>query len=498
MKKYLLLTGITFFLFLKENKSQNSLTPIDSAMIVCFPFSGNANDMSGNNHNGTINGAVLTADRFSNPNSAFSFNGANQNISVPNFGNYINGNEVSISFWSTSTVNLTRSAFIFVSDVPSNRFNVHVYYVGGTYWDYGNISSNGRLFWSNSTLPPTNTWDHWVFVTSQIGNYQKCYKNGVLQLNKVGSSTFTNSPVKDLLIGGGVGFNNANLWFDGKLDDIRIYNRALTQNDVTNLYSNNLACITCPAVSTPTNNTDFVNQSICLGKSTSLTVISSPTVNWYSSANSTISLGSGTTFVTPTYTAAGTYTFYAKAVSSCSASNAEAITFTVNPAPNIQVTSSKSVICFGQTTNLQASGGISYTWNPGNLNGNSIIVSPGSNTTYTVTGTDINGCTNTTYYTIFVSSCDGIATVNRTEISFKIYPNPSKDDVSIQLITLKDIDTHIEVIDMRGAVVQTLNLTFNRDKTIQQIPIKDLSKGLYYIKVSSMGNETRFVKLIKE
>src|SRR5258706_3722915 len=95
----LFLLALCYVLFQGKLYSQNALTPIDSAMIACFTFSGNANDLSGFNNNGVVNGAVLTADRFSNPNSAYSFNGSNQNINVPNFGNQINGQEVSISFW---------------------------------------------------------------------------------------------------------------------------------------------------------------------------------------------------------------------------------------------------------------------------------------------------------------------------------------------------------------------------------------------------------------
>ena len=51
-------------------------------LVGYWPFSGNANDLSGNNNNGTVNGATLTTDRFGNANSAYSFNGINQKITV--------------------------------------------------------------------------------------------------------------------------------------------------------------------------------------------------------------------------------------------------------------------------------------------------------------------------------------------------------------------------------------------------------------------------------
>jgi len=53
-----------------------------TGLISYWPFNGNANDVSGNNHNGTVNGATLTTDRFGNTNKAYSFNGTNNNIVV--------------------------------------------------------------------------------------------------------------------------------------------------------------------------------------------------------------------------------------------------------------------------------------------------------------------------------------------------------------------------------------------------------------------------------
>ena len=51
-----------------------------------WPFSGNANDVSGNGNNGTVNGATLTTDRFGNPNAAYSFDGINDYIRCTSTG----------------------------------------------------------------------------------------------------------------------------------------------------------------------------------------------------------------------------------------------------------------------------------------------------------------------------------------------------------------------------------------------------------------------------
>ena len=56
---------------------------LDSGLVACYPFNGNANDQSGNGYNGIVNGATLTSDRFGNPNSAYTFNGINNYIYAP-------------------------------------------------------------------------------------------------------------------------------------------------------------------------------------------------------------------------------------------------------------------------------------------------------------------------------------------------------------------------------------------------------------------------------
>ncbi|MCZ2442686.1 MAG: hypothetical protein LC101_02765, partial [Flavobacteriales bacterium] len=65
----------------------------------------------------------------------------------------------------------------------------------------------------------------------------------------------------------------------------------------------------------------------------------------------------------------------------------------INPLPSVSITGNTS-ICMGNSTTLNGNGGVSYVWSTGS-NSTSITVSPGSNTTYTVTATDNNGCTGT-------------------------------------------------------------------------------------------------------
>jgi len=57
-------------------------SPLSASLVVEYHFSGNANDTSGNGHDGTVFGATLTTDRFGNANSAYSFDGINDYVNV--------------------------------------------------------------------------------------------------------------------------------------------------------------------------------------------------------------------------------------------------------------------------------------------------------------------------------------------------------------------------------------------------------------------------------
>jgi gliding motility-associated-like protein len=103
---------------------------------------------------------------------------------------------------------------------------------------------------------------------------------------------------------------------------------------------------------------------------------------------------------------AGTYTVTLQATNASGSSTATTV-ITVNPNPTVTVTSSQQTICAGNNTTLTASGASSYSWQPGNLPGSPVIVTPAATTTYTVTGTSAAGCQDTAQYTVYVQSCPG-------------------------------------------------------------------------------------------
>lgn len=232
----------------------NSSNSIDSvfttltspAPAACYPFSGNANDVSGNSHHGTVNGATLTYNRFGVANSAYLFDGIDDYIAVPDFETILLSDEVSFSFWAISYTFKTNSSMILLPDDINDRFCISINYwhngVPATFWDYGSIFSDGRQFILPD--PYVSQWNHYVFISSASQNKMEIYRNGArVAFDQHSDDLFNKNKV--LNIGGGMAYpGNSNFFFSGAIDDVVIYNAVLDSAEITFLYQQNTPCIT--------------------------------------------------------------------------------------------------------------------------------------------------------------------------------------------------------------------------------------------------------------
>jgi len=156
----------------------------------------------------------------------------------------------------------------------------------------------------------------------------------------------------------------------------------------------------CNGAPAPIDITPPSNQTICANNSTTLSVSGSG-VNWYNSPTSTVVLGSGNTFVTSSL-AAGNYSFYAAATNTCSEGARTTITVSVVGTLPINVSGASSFVCSGSPLVLAASGADIYNWSTG-ATGSTLIVTPTTNTFYTVMGTStVSGCTGFSIKTVSV------------------------------------------------------------------------------------------------
>lgn len=201
-----------------------------NGLLGWYPFNGNANDLSLNSNNGTVNGATLTSDRFGNSNYAYSFNGVNNYISI----GAITLQSFAISSWIyNSSVNPSNLNAIF-SNLNSTPYKGIEFRVqpDSTLMLVCGIGSN----WSSPTTTfklSNNNWYH-VVVTSDNSTI-KIYVNA-MQIASYGISGFVNN-TQGILFGTRTPSASNGGWYSGKIDDIGIWNRALTQQEVNDLYN---------------------------------------------------------------------------------------------------------------------------------------------------------------------------------------------------------------------------------------------------------------------
>ncbi|WP_341225730.1 LamG-like jellyroll fold domain-containing protein [uncultured Arcticibacterium sp.] len=210
-------------------------------LVAYYPFNGNANDESGNGHNGIIDGATLTADKygeFGSSGKALNFDGDDV-MRIPNLYNAATQplNNVTYSLWFKPNQNYGAADFysLIIRSTDAGFTDM----IGKP--DFGSAENNKFQFYmftgdyvlNKATTIDfiANVWYH--VVAARDDNTTKIYLNAV----KEGEVTYTNPSIfyPDLYLGGHKTFNR--WYFNGALDDLRIYNRALSDAEIQAIYN---------------------------------------------------------------------------------------------------------------------------------------------------------------------------------------------------------------------------------------------------------------------
>ncbi len=330
-----------------------------NGLVGYWPFNGNANDQSINALNGTVTGATLTNDRNGNANGAYLFNSTvASNISIqtqPVTGTGLQ-NQFSIVMWvkSTRVANFVSESGLCPGSVsvPMANSNQNWAFVpgnSGTNLGVGfSIGTNGIMVAEHannilvSRLSNSSTYNDFVNVAIIYDtNNTYLYVNGVLVRTR---PMYCASNIKRIpsLITLGTSLYSPN--FSGIIDDLGVWNRALTASEIQLLYT---GCSTA----SPTGNT---TQTLCSGSTVANLTATGTNIKWYSTSTGGTALASTTDLVNGT-------TYYAsQTVNGCESTIRLAVIVILN---NPTVTTSATTVCSGQPTTLTASSGASTTSN---------------------------------------------------------------------------------------------------------------------------------------
>lgn len=217
---------------------------LDKGLQAYYPFNGTGNDKSGNNNHPTFNNATITADRFGKPNSAYHFNGVYQYIRIPNKPSLNFTDQISLSVWVRPTgfyYDICHASQIISKGGgnynPGNyalRFDDALYSMGsgcnGSVCDtlHQNFRGTGTVLKPyGGDFIKKDQWYHVLYTND--GKSAKLYVNCELKYIVLFPETFINN--EDLFFGKSDD-SFFPFWFNGDLDEVRIYNRALEADEI--------------------------------------------------------------------------------------------------------------------------------------------------------------------------------------------------------------------------------------------------------------------------
>ncbi|MDX2190682.1 MAG: Ig-like domain-containing protein [Bacteroidota bacterium] len=271
----------------------------------------------------------------------------------------------------------------------------------------------GSLSGGNQNLSPSTTTTYTL-----VGNSLGCIKNSIFTISVSSTPVLGLSGATSICSGTGTALTASGAtfynWLPGSLTgSIQNLTPLFTTNyTLTGSFSS--GCSSKILFTVSVSGVPFVNvngnNTICNGQIASLTASGTSNFMWLPGSITGAILN-----ISPTVT--GLFTVIGSNGGLCQ--NAKVVTVTVNSLPGIS-TSGVFTTCSAISTTINAIGGVSYLWFPGSITGNSAVFSPLNTTNYTLVGTNAQGCSSSTNFTITVSSLPLLTlTGNSTICKFK-------------------------------------------------------------------------------
>ncbi|MCX6173137.1 MAG: T9SS type A sorting domain-containing protein [Ignavibacteriales bacterium] len=228
--------SVTDSLGVEVRDSSNNQT---GSLIAFYPFNGNGDDQTGNHHNGIVNGAFLTKDRFGNPDQAYSFDGVTNNIQILNSSSLNFGGSITISLWFKIGTLFNREAFLISHGSWQKRWKISVTNrkIRWTIKTDSNVNDSTKDLDSETELLPNKLY---LVTVTYSGADMELWLNGELDsfTSRSGKilQTSYNLTIAQMLPENTNYPNYNNYNFSGIIDDVRLYDYALPIEEILKLF----------------------------------------------------------------------------------------------------------------------------------------------------------------------------------------------------------------------------------------------------------------------
>jgi hypothetical protein len=246
MKKHLrsgLLVSLGLLFFFPSCTKKEGEVPVPTTLatglVAHYSFNGNAQDVSGQGRHAIVQGAVSTSDRKGQSDGAYLFDGSNDLVYL-NTASGLTNNNLTYAAWIKPTANPTASSYTSLISVGelgadqcmtinNNYHNTLGVNVGG----YNNTASSSATSVSSKQLPALNEWIHITYTRSNTDI--KMYINGVEKAS-VTTNSYLPKYANNARLTIGTRYNMIEGFFQGAMDEVRIYDRALSAAEVQELF----------------------------------------------------------------------------------------------------------------------------------------------------------------------------------------------------------------------------------------------------------------------
>lgn len=353
---------------------------LTQGLVTHHPFTGNANDLGPNALHGNVVNATLTTDRNGIANSAYYFDGSSY-IELPYHNSYSFSPQgaFSISVWVLPDMNNTWPAQgVVIKAPPNSDFTLSSWNYGIYVLTYHAMSGYAYNHILNGTTSFVQNLCWYNIISTYNNGVWNLYVNGRLESSNTAQTNFILQDGFSKIAFGKKGESFGD-WYKGKMDDVRIYNRVLTQDEIDSLSFNGSGTRVSPDI------------AICQGSSVQLNATGAASYSWSPATGL-----SSATVANPVATPANTTRYYVTGTSASGCVSTDNVLVTVNPTPTVTVTDDK-LVCENTPVQLLATGGANYNWSPAAGLSSATIANPVAtatvNTKYVVTVGSSQGCT---------------------------------------------------------------------------------------------------------